>query len=130
VAATLALTTISGCGQRPIKEGTRGVLHFNGEPVADIRVTVNQVDRKGIKPLGYGVTKADGTFQLLTHAGRAGLKLTPGNYCCTLKAVGAPVRIPNHYAEVNTTPLKVSWSERDTNLDLQVRGNSPPTGPR
>jgi hypothetical protein len=115
---------LSGCGERPIKEGTQGVLHFNNEPVANIRVTVNCVNRKGVKPVGYGVTEADGTFQLVTHGGRAGLKLAPGDYCCTLKSIGSSVRIPNHYAEVNTTPLKVSWSEGDSRLDLQVRGNA------
>jgi hypothetical protein len=120
---------VSGCGERPVKEGTQGVLRFNDEPVANIRVTVNRVDPKGIQVVGYGLTEADGTFQLVTHAGRAGLKLTRGNYCCTLKSMGASVRIPNHFAEVNTTPLKVSWSDRDTSLNLEVRGNavqSPP----
>jgi len=113
-----------GCRERPVKEGTQGVLRFNNEPVANIRVTVNCVDRKGVKPVGYGVTEADGTFQLVAHGGRAGLKLAPGDYCCTLKAMGASVRIPNHYAEVNTTPLKVSWSEGDTSLDLEVRSST------
>jgi hypothetical protein len=124
VGAALVVTTVSGCGERPVKEGTQGVLRFNDEPIANIRVTVNRIDRKGVKPVGYGVTEADGTFQVVTQGGRAGLKLTPGDYCCTLKSMGASVRIPNHYAEVNTTPLKVSWSEGDTRLDLQVRGNA------
>jgi hypothetical protein len=124
VAACLIVTTLAGCGERPIKEGTQGVLRFNEEPVANIRVTVNRVDPKGIRAVGYGLTEADGTFRLVTHAGRAGVKLTPGNYCCTLKSMGASIRIPNHYAEVNTTPLKVSWSDRDTSMNLEVRGNA------
>jgi hypothetical protein len=119
----------TGCAERPVKDGTQGVLRFNDEPVANIRVTINRIDPKGVKPVGYGVTEADGTFQLVTHAGRAGVKLTPGNYCCTLKSMGGSIRIPNHYAEVNTTPLKVSWLETDTSLNLKVRDaatQSPP----
>ena len=100
------------------------MLRFNDEPVANIRLTVNRVEPKGIKPVGSAVTAADGTFQLVTHGGRAGLMLTPGNYRCTLKSMGASVHIPNHYAEVNTTPLKVSWSDRDTSMNLEVRGNA------
>jgi hypothetical protein len=119
----------TGCRDRPVKEGTQGVLRFHDEPVGDIRVTVNRVERKGVQPVGYGVTAADGTFQLMTHGGRAGLKLVPGDYCCTLKSIGASVRIPNEYAQVNTTPLKVSWSDRDTSLNLEVRGNAVPSPP-
>ncbi len=124
VACSVVVLATAGCGERPVKEGTPGVLRFNDEPVANIRVTVNRVERKGIKPVGYGVTEADGTFQLVTRGGRAGLKLAPGDYCCTLKSMGAGIRIPNHYAEVNTTPLKVSWAEGDTRLDLQARANT------
>lgn len=124
VGATFVVTMVAGCGERPVKEGTQGVLRLNDEHVANIRVTVNRVDRKGVKPVGYGVTAADGTFQLVNHGGRAGLKLAPGDYRCTLKSMGASVRIPNHYAEVNTTPLKVSWSEGDSSLNLQVRARA------
>jgi hypothetical protein len=126
IAASLVATMIWGCREHPVKEGTQGVLRFNEEPIANIRVTVNRVEPKGVKAVGYGVTETDGTFQLVTHAGRAGVKLTPGNYCCTLKSMGASVRIPNHYAEVNTTPLRVSWSDRDASLNLEVRGNGAP----
>jgi hypothetical protein len=118
---------LSGCGQRPITEGTEGILRFRGEPVADIRVTVNRIDKKAVNVVGYGVTAADGTFRLVTQGGHAGLKLEPGDYCCTLKSVGAPVRIPNECAQVNTTPLKVSWSEGNKSLNLEVRGTSAQT---
>jgi hypothetical protein len=120
----LFLASLPGCRERPVKEGTQGVLRFNNEPVANIRVSVNRVDPKGVKAVGYGVTEADGTFQLVTHGGRAGLKLAPGDYCCTLKSMGASVRIPNHYAEVNTTPLKLSWSDSDTSLNLEAHDKS------
>jgi 5-hydroxyisourate hydrolase-like protein (transthyretin family) len=124
VGAGFVIALASGCGERPLKDGTQGVLRFNDEPAANIRVTVNRVEPKGVKSVGYGVTDADGSFRLVTHAGRAGLKLSPGDYRCTLKSMGGSVRIPNHYAEVNTTPLKISWSEGDTRLDLHVRASA------
>jgi hypothetical protein len=130
IGAALVLTLVSGCRDRLIKEGTQGVLRFNDEPVANIRLTVNRVEPKGIKPVGSAVTAADGTFQLVTHGGRAGLMLTPGDYRCTLKSMGASVHIPNHYAEVNTTPLKVSWSNSDTTLNLEVHATAAQSPPR
>jgi hypothetical protein len=87
-------------------------------------VTVNRLEKKAVKPFGYGVTSDDGTFQLVTNSGHAGLKLSPGEYCCTLKSIGAQVRIPNEYAQVNTTPLKLAWSSCEKSLDLEIRVKS------
>jgi hypothetical protein len=44
---------IWGCREHPVKEGTQGVLRFNEEPIANIRVTVNRVEPKGVKAVGY-----------------------------------------------------------------------------
>jgi hypothetical protein len=120
-AVTVFVALLWGCGTRPLKEGTAGVLRYHDQPPGNIRVTVNRLEKSSVKPIGFGVTAADGTFQLLTNSGRAGLKLSPGDYCCTLKSIGAQVRIPNEYAQVNTTPLKVAWSAADENLNLEVR---------
>jgi hypothetical protein len=119
IAAVFAFVTcLAGCGLRP-GDGTQGLLRSGEEPLGNIRVTVNRVNKGSVQPVGFGVTGSDGTFRLLKNASR-GLRLSPGEYRCTLKSVGAHVRIPNEYAQVNSTPLKVSWSAGDDNLDLKV----------
>jgi hypothetical protein len=123
-AAAVLVALLSGCGTRPLNEGTAGVLHYRDQPPGNIRVTVNRLEKKAVKPFGYGVTSDDGTFQLVTNSGNAGLKLSPGEYCCTLKSIGAQVRIPNEYAQVNTTPLKLAWSSSEKSLDLEIRVKS------
>jgi hypothetical protein len=119
IAVVCALVScLAGCGVRP-GEGTQGLLRSGEQPLSNIRVTVSRVNKGSVQPIGFGVTETDGTFRLLRNASR-GLRLTPGEYRCTLKAVGAHVHIPNEYAKVNSTPLKVSWSAGDESLDLKV----------
>jgi hypothetical protein len=112
---------LPGCGERSVNKGTEGVLRVHNEPIGNMRVTVNRVDKKSVTAIGFGVTADDGTFRLVTNGGRTGLRLAPGEYCCTLKSVGSQVRVPNEYAQVNTTPLKISWSEKDKTLNLVFR---------
>jgi hypothetical protein len=121
ITCALLVAFVPGCGARTVAGGTPGVLHYRGDLVSDIRVTVHRVDGSSMQPIGFGITAADGTFELVTNGARGALRLSPGEYCCTLKSVGAQVRIPNEYAQVNSTPLKVAWSVGDTSLDLQVR---------
>jgi hypothetical protein len=115
---------LPGCGVRPVTEGTQGILRYGDKPLSDIRVTVNRVDKSSVQSIGFGITATDGTFQLVTNGAHGALRLSPGEYRCTLKSVGAQVRIPNEYAQVNLTPLKVSWSVGDKSLDLEVRVTS------
>jgi hypothetical protein len=122
----LFVALLPGCGETPVNKGTEGVLREHDVPIGNVRVTVNRVDKKSVTPIGFGLSADDGTFQLVTKGGRAGLRLAPGEYSCTLKSIGAQVRIPNEYAQVNTTPLKVFWSKEDKSLNLVFRTAAKP----
>ena len=123
----LLIIFLSGCA-RTGGEGTQGILRQAHEPLGNTRVTVNRVVKNSIESIGFGVSDADGTFQLVTGADGRGLRLPAGDYCFTLKSVGAQVRIPNEYAQVNLTPLRLSWLGGDQHLELEMRvksGQSP-----
>ena len=118
LAACVAL--LSGCGQRPDTGGTPGILTYHGKLPSDICVTVHRVEGSATEPIGFGVTANDGTFHLVTNAARGPLRLSPGEYRCTLESAGSPIRISKEYTKANSTPLKISWSADDTSLDLDV----------
>lgn len=121
VAIGLALLLVTGCGgPRPITGGTPGVLRAGGEVLAEVQVTVHQLDVAGPRPIGFAVTGADGTFQLVTNRAREALQLPPGDYCFTLESAGSPARIPVTLARAETTPLKRKWSASDASLTLEV----------
>jgi hypothetical protein len=124
ITCALLVAFLPGCGERSVTGGTPGVLRYRGDLLSDIRVTVHRLDGRSMQPIGFGVTGADGSFELVTNGARGALRLSAGEYCCTLKSVGAQVRIPNEFAKVNLTPLKVAWSAGDKSLDLEVRGTS------
>lgn len=73
-----------------------------------------------MRPIGFGVTDAAGGFELVTNGARGALWLIPGEYRFTLESAGAPVQFANDYARAETTPLRVSWSDGDGILDLEV----------
>jgi len=118
VAMAIAL---SGCGGvRPVPGGTKGTLRAGGQALSDIQVTVHQLDPDGMHPVGFGVTGPDGSFELVSMGAKEALWLAPGEYRLTLESAGAPVQIPKEYAQPAATPLKVSWSSGQTNLELEA----------
>ncbi len=119
LAALVALAAAGGCA-RSSSIGTQGTLRRGDEPLANVRVTVNRLRNDVIESMGFGVTDEGGTFFLVTGLAGRGLRLAPGNYVFTLKSVGGQLRIPNEYAQVNLTPLKVTWPGGDQILDLEV----------
>src|SRR5437867_2428463 len=116
----LIITALSGCGVRSVPGGTVGTLQIGGDFLSDIQVTVHQVEGDSTHPVGFGVTDAEGAFELVTNGAHGALWLSPGEYRCTLESAGAPVQLPVEYAQAETTPIKVSWSESDGSLDLAV----------
>jgi hypothetical protein len=110
---------LPGCGPQPVQGGTAGHLLAAGKPLSDIQVTVFQSEGTELKPVGFAITKIDGSFALLQNQARGPLKLTAGDYRCTLESAGAPVKIPRQFAKPETTPLKVSWSGNGV-LDLTL----------
>ncbi len=123
--AAVALVVVSlaaalpGCGPQPVQGGTAGHLLAAGKPLSEIQVTFFQNEGAAFQPIGFAITKTDGSFQLLQNQARGPLKLAAGDYRCTLESAGAPVKIPKQFAKPETTPLKVSWSGEGT-LDLNM----------
>ena len=110
-----------GCGgPQPVTGGTPGTLRVGSELLSDFQVTIHQVQGTTTEPVGFGVTGADGSFQLMTNGAQGPLWLSPGKYRCTLESAGAPLVIPKQYTQAATTPLKVTWPTGEENLELDV----------
>jgi hypothetical protein len=107
-----------GCGPQPISGGAKGLLRAGGQPLSEVQVTIHQAAGNDWRPIGFGVTSSDGTFELVTMNAEGALWLAPGEYRCTLESVGAPVQIPREYATPETTPLAVDYVATDQSIDL------------
>lgn len=116
----MLVAALSGCRAKPVVGGTPGQVQGSGELKGDIQVTLHRVEGASSSPVGFAVTAADGSFQLVTNGARGALWLTPGEYRCTLESAGTPVQIPADYTRPDSTPLKISWSQSDQKLDLKV----------
>lgn len=121
IVCLLLILLHAGCGgARPVVGGTDGSLRVSGILLSETQVTVHRLEGGAYRPVGFGITDSDGTFQLVTNGAKGPLRLVRGEYRCTLESAGAPVQFPIEYAKPETTPLKIVWSETDRNLELQV----------
>lgn len=111
-----------GCRDRvrSVSGGTTGVLDCGGQRLGDIQLTLHHPKGTSFRPVGFAVTRPDGTFELYAHGATGPLWLSPGKYRCTLESVGAPVQFPKPYRAPETTPLELEWAE--TMEQLQVNG--------
>lgn len=123
----LLFCQLTGCGSvaRGVVGGTAGELHSGDQPLGDMVITVHQVDGESLEPIGFADARADGTFELVTMAADAPVRLTPGEYRCTIESSGAPLFIPREFRSPETTPLKIEWTESDNLIEL----NMPPMKP-
>lgn len=119
---TVSLLLLVGCGRStlPVPGGTPGSLRSGSSPLSDVQVTVHQTEGTSFRPLGFGVSGSDGSFQLYTTGASGPLVLTPGDYVCTLESAGAPVQIPAAFAQPATSPLKINWTATSDKLDLEM----------
>ena len=119
----LMLFCLCGCsgGVRGITGGTAGELRTGDSPLGDIQVTVHQVEDGSTEPVGFAIARSDGSFERVTPGAEGPLRLTPGEYCCTLESAGAPVLISKEFSNPKTTPLKIEWSAGDQSLDLDFQ---------
>ncbi|MBS0206454.1 MAG: hypothetical protein JSS49_26500 [Planctomycetes bacterium] len=115
------LVTVAGCGRpRGVTGGTEGVLHAGGERLADIQLTILEVEGSTTKPIGFAQTRADGTFRLVTDGARGPLRLHAGEYRYTIESAGSPLQIPSELMKSKTTTLKFTWTDGDRMLDLNI----------
>jgi uncharacterized iron-regulated membrane protein len=120
IVGLLAVSLIGCGGPKPIIGGTPGVLRAGELQLAEMQVTVYEMQSGFPQAIGFAVTAADGSFQLVTNEARAALQLQPGLYRCTVESAGSPVRIPPALMKPETTPLQVTWAATDTELKLEV----------
>lgn len=106
----LAICVIPGCGPKSVTGGTKGTLKSGENPLSDMQVTVHQLDGGTFTPIGFAVTAADGSFELVTNGAQGPLVLGPGQYRFTLESVGTPVEVPEEFHQLESTPLKVDWT--------------------
>lgn len=117
----MSLVIFSGCSRRVagVAGGTKGILDCQGEKVGDIQLTLYEASETAQEPVGFAVTQADGTFELYKTGATGPLWLPAGKYRCTLESVGAPVQIPKAYLKPETTPLEITWTEKEQGLNVQ-----------
>ncbi|PQO47198.1 hypothetical protein [Blastopirellula marina] len=118
--AALLLCISIGCGPTPVTGGTSGTLTTSGNPLGEMQVNVFQVDAVET-PIGFGVTAADGSFELVQPAAAGPLQLEPGKYRFTVESVGSPIVVPKKYADSKTTPLEVDW-QPGAEIKLEIPG--------
>lgn len=113
------LALLLGCGPRPTKGGTPGTFQYGGLPSLDVQIHLHRPP--AMEHVGFGITTADGKFQLVTSDAKGPLFLSPGEYIVTLESIGTdPVYFPAEYAHPTTSPLRRTWSASDTSLDIQI----------
>jgi hypothetical protein len=76
------LTALTGCGGDARVAAVHGIVTLDGEPVGDASVTF--MPKEGGRP-AFGVTNADGTYELSTFETGDGALL--GNHLVTITAV-------------------------------------------
>ena len=111
---------LAGCGPRPVTGGTTGTLRAGGELLGEIQVNVHKLEGSTLKLIGFGVTREDGTFQLVQPGAAGNLWLNPGEYRFTVESVGAPYAFPDEYTKPETTPLKTVWPSSGNVLALEI----------
>lgn len=112
----------AGCGgPKPITGGTPGVLRVGPDVLAEVQLTLHSTATATPQPIGFAITRADGSFELVTNGAKEPLRLAPGQYRCTLESAGSPLKFPATYANPATTPLLISWTASDVTLQLDVK---------
>lgn len=118
----VAVLVAGGCNiqsVKPISGGTTGVLMSDSNPIPDVLVRIH---RSGSgEPIGFGITRTDGSFELVTDDSRGPLNLPPGKYVITLESVGAPTDLPDSLRHVKSSRLQIDWSGEDI-LRVNVPG--------
>lgn len=119
VSVIVALTSCGRTGH--VAGGTPGLLHAGSVLLSDVQVTLHRVDGTAIEAIGIGTTRTDGRFELVQPGARQAMHLSPGEYRVTVESVGAvPLCFSKDFASAETSPLRVSWTAKSAQLDLDV----------
>ena len=89
-----------------------GTLTYRGEPVADARLTFWADDES--EP-AFALTDRQGKFRCVSNDADG---IAPGEYLVTVSRAGRG--IPEKYADVDSSPLRVSVEQEDANLVIKL----------
>ena len=107
----LFVVTIIGCSDGRLKtEPVRGVVTFDGEPLADATVSFHPKE-SGAGAAGFARTNEKGEYLLQTIQGNPDAGTLPGEYSVTIaKYIGVPTgkKLTNDYGEVTDELNNVS----------------------
>lgn len=127
MAVLLLGALLAGCGDRipAVAGGTTGKLRSGEAAFSEIQITVHRVDQGSTTVVGFGDVLADGQFELVIPGAAAPLQLEPGEYRFTLESIGAPVTIPREFTTAESTPLKMTWTGEEPEIDLDIPALKP-----
>ena len=111
-----------GCGgPASAPGGTKGRVHCGSADLGDIQVTVHRADHGFFEAVGFGVSGADGQFELRDNMADGPLWLTPGKYRFTIESTGPTVMVwEKAFGDPSKTPLRRVWTEDDSVLDFDL----------
>jgi hypothetical protein len=111
-----------GCGGPPeIPGGTRGIVHTNDVPLADILIAVYAVGQREQQPVAFAISGSDGMFELREPGTLQALWLPAGEYVFTIEAAGEnPLEWPAEFRSREKSPWREAWPGGDQTLDLNL----------
>lgn len=114
---------LSGCsGDRSVTGGTKGTLRTTTTELCDVRVNVYVAGT--MEPIGFGITRDQGRFELYRPDAFSALYLSPGEYSFTLESLGPdPLPLAPQLRHPRRTPLRKRWSESDSTLEIVIPGS-------
>lgn len=134
VVLALAVVATAGCSRHP--SSVAGSVTLDGKPLPAGVIMLTPA-RSG--PSAYGAIAADGSYRLQTGAAKG---LEPGEYIVTVAANepppagsdGAggraaeairPLMTPPEYADVKTSPLRITVKPGSQTVDLELKKDPP-----
>jgi len=136
---SIGLLSIVGCGTPGISVNlapVTGVFTKEGKPLADIKVMLESRDPTSKAPMLFGLTNAEGKYEIQTSAGEKGAPVglykvfltqtqAPAEFDYSKAKSGGPPKvtdvIPANYQSSNTTELSVDVIASGTNFDIAIK---------
>ena len=125
IGGAILLAAMGGCRPQPVEGGTAGSLVIQGSPVSEIQISVHQNTGGSWTKIGFGDTRADGSFELVKLGAEGPLVLEPGEYRFTLESIGVPLFLPPIYTSPQATPLVVQYPTSDGSIPLVIGSPAP-----
>jgi hypothetical protein len=129
----VVMLAAAGCGPRipppPTTQPVRGTVTLNGQPVT--KGFVRFVPEPGGGRFAEGMIAEDGSYAVTAFKGQAGT--LPGEYKVYFSAIqqaaegegfADPLPLPQKYLRLETTDLKVTVSDGDNEIPLELQGET------